>query len=238
PAVVFSNPDQYKSARDAGGCAAGAEVRPGEAMIDYAVARRNMVESQIRPNKVTDPLLLAAFLEIPREQFLPKARRGIAYVDEDIDLGEGRYLMEPMVLARLLQTAEVQPSDIALDIGCATGYSTAVLARLCDTVVAVESDPKLAAEATAVLSRLGIDNAAVIEGPLENGFPKQAPYDVILFSGAVARIPEAILEQLGEGGRLVCVLDDGSRVKKGTIMTKLGGVTSGRPVFDAATPLL
>ena len=107
-------------------------------MIDYAVARRNMVESQIRPNKVTDPLLLAAFMEIPREQFLPKSRRGVAYVDEDIEVGEGRHLMEPMVLARLLQVAETRPSDIALDIGCATGYSTAVLARLCNTVVAVE----------------------------------------------------------------------------------------------------
>jgi protein-L-isoaspartate(D-aspartate) O-methyltransferase len=238
PGVVFSIPDQYKSARDAGGRAAGAVERSGQPMIDYAIARRNMVESQIRPNKVTDPLLLAAFLEIPREQFLPKARRGVAYVDEDIEVGEGRHLMEPMVLARLLQVAEAKPTDIALDIGCATGYSTAILARLCDTVVAVESSRRLAAEATAVLSRLGIDNVAVIEGPLDKGYPKQAPYDVILFSGAVAQVPDAILEQLGEGGRLVCVVDDGSRVRKGTIMTRLGGVISGRPVFDAATPLL
>ncbi|HVO16958.1 MAG TPA: protein-L-isoaspartate O-methyltransferase [Alphaproteobacteria bacterium] len=207
-------------------------------MVDYAVARRNMVESQIRPNKVTDPLLLAAFLEIPREQFLPKAKRGVAYVDEDIELGDGRYLMEPMLLARLLQTAEVKPTDIALDIGCGTGYSTAILARLCNTVVAVESNRKLAAEAGAVLSRLGIDNAAVIEGPLERGYPKQAPYDVILFGGAVAEVPTPILDQLGEGGRLLAVIDDGSRVRKGTIMTRLGGVISGRPVFDAATPLL
>jgi protein-L-isoaspartate(D-aspartate) O-methyltransferase len=207
-------------------------------MVDYAVARRNMVESQIRPNKVTDPLLLAAFLELPREQFLPKAKRGVAYVDEDVELGEGRYLMEPMILARLLQSAEVKPTDIALDIGCGSGYSTAILARLCDTVVAVESSRKLVAEASAVLARLGIDNAAVIEGPLDRGYAKQAPYDVILFSGAVAEVPGVILDQLGEGGRLVAVLDDGSRVRKGTIMTRLGGVVSGRPVFDAATPLL
>lgn len=207
-------------------------------MIDYAVARRNMVESQIRPNKVTDPLLLGAFLDIPREQFLPKAKRGVAYVDEDIELGEGRYLMEPMILARLLQTAEVKPTDVTLDIGCGTGYSTAILARLCNTVVAVESNRKLAAEAGAVLGRLGIDNAAVIEGPLERGYAKQAPYDIILFSGAVAEVPEVILDQLGEGGRLLAVIDDGSRVRKGTIMTRLGGVISGRPVFDAATPLL
>ena len=105
-------------------------------------------------------------------------------------------------------------------------------------MVAVESSRKLAAEATAVLSTLGIDNAAVIEGPLEKGYPKQAPYDVILFSGAVAEVPEAIREQLGEGGRLVAVIDDGSRVRKATIMTRLGGVISGRAVFDAATPLL
>jgi protein-L-isoaspartate(D-aspartate) O-methyltransferase len=207
-------------------------------MVDYAVARRNMVESQIRPNKVTDPLLLAAFLELPREQFLPKAKRGVAYVDEDVELGDGRYLMEPMILARLLQSAEIKPTDIALDIGCASGYSTAVLARLCDTVVAVESNRKLVAEASAVLGRLGIDNAAVIDGPLDRGYAKQAPYDIVLFSGAVAEVPEIILDQLGEGGRLLAVIDDGSRVRKGTIMTRLGGVVSGRPVFDAATPLL
>ena len=207
-------------------------------MVDYTIARRNMVESQIRPNKVTDPLLLAALLELPREQFLPKARRGVAYVDEDIEVGEGRYLMEPMVLARLLLAAEVKPTDIVLDIGCATGYSTAVLARLANTVVAVESSRKLAAEASAVLSQLGIDNAAVIEGPLDRGYAKQAPYDVILFSGAIAQVPDAILDQLADGGRLVAVIDDGSRVRKGTIMTRLGGVISGRAVFDAATPLL
>jgi protein-L-isoaspartate(D-aspartate) O-methyltransferase len=207
-------------------------------MVDYTIARRNMVESQIRPNKVTDPLLLAALLELPREQFLPKARRGVAYVDEDIEVGEGRYLMEPMVLARLLLAAEVKPTDIVLDIGCATGYSTAVLARLANTVVAVESSRKLAAEATAVLSQLGIDNAAVIEGPLDKGYAKQGPYDVILFSGAIAQVPDAILDQLADGGRLVAVIDDGSRVRKGTIMTRLGGVISGRAVFDAATPLL
>ena len=130
-------------------------------MIDFAVVRRNMVESQIRPNKVTDPLLLAALLEIPREQFLPKSRRGVAYVDEDIEVGEGRYLMEPMVLARLLQAAEIKPTDIALDIGCATGYSTAVLARLANSVVALEADAELAALASENLIELGVANAAL-----------------------------------------------------------------------------
>ncbi len=141
-------------------------------MVDFVTARRNMVESQVRPNKVTDPRLIEAMTETPRELFLPEALRGIAYVDEDIDLGDGRVLMAPMVLARLLQSADVRPTDIALDVGCATGYSTAVLARLCDTVVGIEPDPEMAAAAGNVLADAGVDNAAVIEAPLAGGYAK------------------------------------------------------------------
>ena len=154
-------------------------------MTDYAIFRRNMVENQIRPNRVTDSAILTVMGELPRERFLPEALRGVAYVDEDIEIAEGRYLMEPLVLARLLQAAAVDREDMVLDIGCATAYSTAVLARLAGTVVAVESDPNLAAGAMATLEELGIDNAVVIEGPLAEGYPGQAPYNVILLGGAV-----------------------------------------------------
>ncbi len=207
-------------------------------MLDYAAARHNMVECQVRPNKVTDSRLIAALQEIPRELFLPKARRSVAYVDEDVQVDGGRFLMEPMILARLLQAASVRARDIALDVGCATGYSVAILARICDTVVALESDHDAAVRAGSALTELGIDNAAVIEVPLETGFAKQAPYDVIVFGGAVARIPDAIAAQLAEGGRMVAVIDDGHGIGVGTVLTRWDGVLSGRPVFEASTPFL
>jgi len=205
--------------------------------MDYALARHNMVESQVRPNLVTDPLLIAAMEELPREAFLPDGQKAVAYVDEDIPLGHGRYLMEPMVLARLLQTAEVSADDVALVIGCGAGYETAVLARLASTVVALESNPALVAQATKTFAELGIDTVAVVQGPLEKGYPGQAPYDVIFLNGAVADVPAEILGQLAEGGRLVTVLRK-SCVGKGVLFARYDGVISRRDVFDAATPLL
>jgi protein-L-isoaspartate(D-aspartate) O-methyltransferase len=170
---------------------------------------------------------------------LPEALRSIAYVDEDIDLGGGRVLMAPMVLARLLQAADVRPADIALDIGCATGYSTAVLARLCDTVVGIEPDPEMAAAAGNVLADAGVDNAAVIEAPLAGGYAKQAPYDVIIFGGAIDAVPDAIVGQLADDGRLVAVIADGTGVGRATLMARSGPESlSGRPLFDASTAML
>jgi protein-L-isoaspartate(D-aspartate) O-methyltransferase len=207
-------------------------------MTDYAAARHNMVESQVRTNRVTNGALLDAMETIPREQFVPGERRSLAYVDEDIEIAPGRFMMEPMVLARLLQTADIQPEAIALDIGCGTGYSTAVLARVCQTVVGVESDAGLAARATQTLVDLGIDNALIVEAGLTEGYPKQAPYDVILFSGAITAIPDAIAKQLAPGGRAVAVIDSGRGMGQARIYTKVGDVLSARPIFDAATPLL
>ncbi len=210
-------------------------------MIDFATARRNMVDNQIRPNRVTSPALLQALLEIPRELFVPDAERGIAYVDEDIPLQstEGpRWLMEPMVFARLLQAAEIEKSEVVLHIGCGSGYGAAVLSRLAATVVAVESDPALSAVATSTLDRLQVDNVAFIAGDMRKGCPAQAPYGVIVFDGAINRIDEQIGAQLAEGGRLVAVVRDGPGMGKAILALRRGGKLSHRTLFDAGTPYL
>ena len=205
--------------------------------IDYTAARANMVESQIRPNKVTDAAVIAAFFQVPRERFVPRALSGVAYVDEDIPIGAGRYLVEPMVLGRLLQFAGPQPTDLALEIGSGTGYGTAVLARLVGSVVGIESDPELVRRASDNLAALGVENAAVTQGQFLEGCPKQAPFDLILFAGAVAGVPAAVEAQLAEGGRLVAVeVTDG--VGRAVIVRRTGGAISRRVIFDAATPLL
>lgn len=197
-----------------------------------------MVDSQIRTNRVTDPRIVSAFETVPREAFVGEARRSIAYVDEDLEVAPGRYLMEPMVLARLVQAADPQPHDIALDIGCATGYSTAVLARLAQTVVGLESDRALLDAANRTLNALDVDNAVVVEGPLEAGYQKQGPYDVIVFQGAVCEVPEAVKRQLAEGGRLAAVVIDGGGIGRGMLLQRAGDSFSRRMLFDAATPLL
>ena len=207
-------------------------------MPDYAAARLNMVESQIRPNKVTDPRLLDALLEIPREGFVPDQLRGVAYVDEDVPLGGGRFLMEPMVFARLVQTASVKPSDTVLEVGGGSGYGAAVLARLAARVVTLESEPALGRPAETNLRRLGISNAKVIIGPLVAGYAADAPYAVILFGGAVERVPSGITEQLADGGRLVAVVAPPGEPGRATLITRVGGALSRRVVFDAGTPVL
>lgn len=205
--------------------------------MDYATARHNMVESQVKPNRVTDTLIMDAMAGLPRENFVPKALRGIAYVDEAIAIGEDRHLMEAWVLARLLQAAEVQADDVALVVGCGSGYEAAVLANLASTVVALESDESLAKQANELLAGLSIDTVAVVTGGLARGYSRQAPYDVIFINGAVPAIPERFGDQLAEGGRLVCVVGQGA-FGKGTLMTRFGGVVTTRTFFDASTPAL
>ena len=142
----------------------------------FADARRNMVDSQLRPNRVTDADILAAMADLPRELFVPNSKQGVAYVDEDIEVAAGRFLMEPVVLARLLQALELTSETTVLNIGCASGYDAAILGRLAGSVVAVESDPALAAQASQTINDLAIDNVAVVEAPLREGYPAQAPY--------------------------------------------------------------
>ncbi len=206
--------------------------------MDYTAARQNMVESQIRTNRVIDPAVTAALAEIPREVFVPKPMRGFAYVDEDLDVGGGRFVLEPLVLARLLVGAGIRPTDVVLNIGDATGYATAVVSKLAQTVVALECDPEWAARAGQSLSELGIDNAAVVQGALDQGYAAQAPYDVILFSGAVSEVPNAICRQLTDGGRLAGVVAATPGVGKGTLIVRVGDTYGRRVLFDAVTPLL
>jgi protein-L-isoaspartate(D-aspartate) O-methyltransferase len=207
-------------------------------MIDFGAARLTMVESQLRPNKVTDQAVLDAFLAVPRERFVPPALAATAYVDDDLPLGGRRFLMEPMVLARLLQLAQIGPDDAVLEIGAGTGYGTALVARLARRVVGVESDATLAATATARLAELGLGNAAVVEGPLAQGWAARAPYQVVLFQGRVGYIPDSIAAQVAEDGRIVAVVGDAGDMGRAVVMTRSSGVLSRRPVFDAAVPPL
>ena len=212
-------------------------------MIDHARHRQAMVDSQIRVNDVTDARILAAMLELPREKFVPAARSAIAYIDEDVPLratGAGkpaRYLMEPMVLAKLVQALSLTASDHVLDVGCASGYSAALLGRLAGSVVALEEDGELVPIATRLLASLGAANVKVVSGPLAAGWPQEGPYDAILLEGSVEIVPAALTDSLKDGGRLAAVVGSG-RSAKAMIYLRTGKVVSARPVFDAATPPL
>ena len=205
-----------------------------------ATARLNMVNNQLLTNKLTDDRVTQALLSVPRENFVPKALRGVAYLDEDIPLGGGRHLMEPMAFARILQAAEVRATDVVLDVACATGYSTAVLAQLAATVVGLEVDEEAVAAAEAQLAILEVDNAAVVPGVLADGCPGQGPYDVIFINGAVEDIPESYMGQLAEGGRMVVVVrgGQGTQIGRAILYSNRDGLVSRRELFDANIPLL
>lgn len=208
-------------------------------MTDFATARHNMVESQIRTNKVTDAAIIDAFEIVPRELFVPKNLMGVAYVDEDLSIGNGRVLMEPMVFARLLQIALPDTSDEVLDVACGCGYSTAILSRLTSTVYGIEQDEGLVSGANDRLGSLDVDNAAVISGDPLNGYPKKAPYSLIVIGGGVERIPDSITDQLADGGRLITILyENGARQGTAVLVEKFGATVSKRVVFDASVPLL
>jgi protein-L-isoaspartate(D-aspartate) O-methyltransferase len=209
-------------------------------MTDFTLARRNMIDGQLRPNRVNNAQLLAAIADLPRERFLPAGLRSVAYADDDVPLGNGRYLMEPMVLARLIQTLQPQPEDKALVVASGAGYGTALLARLVKSVVAVEADAGLAGSAEQTIKALGIANVRHVTGKMEDGYAGEAPYDVILIEGAVQHVPATIVGQLAEGGRLGTVIAAASPGVLGVaqLMVKEGGVASGRPIFDAGTPAL
>ncbi len=204
-------------------------------MTDYSAERRHMVDGQVRTADVTDLRVISAMLEVPRERFVPPGATGLAYLDLDLPVGEGRRLLKPMVLAKLLNTAEIEPTDRVLVVGSATGYTAAVLAQIAGHVVALEQDAKLAAAAKTALASQ--PNVEVVSGPLVDGWPKAGPYDVIFFEGATEVEPQAFCSQLKDGGRLLCILGVAPGMKA-MLYRRSGEELGGRAIFDAAACLL
>lgn len=209
-------------------------------MTTADISRKNMIDCQIKPNKVTDAALLDILGRTPRERFVPRHLQAMAYIDEDIPLGNGRYLPEPMVVARLIQEAAITPSDLVLDVACGTGYSTALMAQLGATVVGLEGSKDMADEAERHLHELDILNVAVInQADLRAGYAQQGPYQVIMINGAVDNIPQNLLSQLAEGGRLLAIIrKPHSRIGQAVIVTRHADSFVTRSLFDAGTPSL
>jgi protein-L-isoaspartate(D-aspartate) O-methyltransferase len=210
-------------------------------MIDFATARRMMVDGQVRPSNVTDLRIIAAMLDIPRERFVPESQAGLAYLDLDVPVAEPergeavRRLLKPMVLAKLIQAAEIEPDDHVLDVGCATGYSSAVLAQLARSVIALEEDESLARLAAENLA--SAKNVKVVTGRLPQGCPAQAPYDVIFLNGATEIMPAELTSQIEDGGRLVAIVGR-PPTSRAMLYRSVAGDVSGWPIFDAGAPLL
>ncbi|QTL01578.1 methyltransferase domain-containing protein [Aquabacter sp. L1I39] len=212
-------------------------------MIDFAELRRGMVDGQVRTNDVTDLRIVEAMMTIPRERFVPGHLKSLAYIDDDLQVRSGkdgtppRFLVEPMVLAKLVQLADVQPDELVLDVGCTTGYSSAVLASLSGQVVALDDDADFVAAANATLTDLGLANVAAVMGPMNAGWAAEAPYDLIFLNGSMEVVPPALVAQLKDGGRLVGVVGHGG-AGRAAVFTKVGESLSERVVFNAAIPLL
>lgn len=206
-------------------------------MTDFATRRQMMVDTQVRPSDVTKFPIIDAMLSVPREDYVPAALREAAYLGECVELGQGRVVLEPRTIAKMLDALDIQPSEMVLDLGAGLGYATALIARMAEAVVAVESDATMASEAQATLSSHGADNAAVIEAPIEGGAAKHGPYDVVIIEGGVECVPQAILDQLAEGGRIAAIFMEGAL---GTcrIGLKTNGQVTWRHAFNAGAPVL
>jgi protein-L-isoaspartate(D-aspartate) O-methyltransferase len=210
-------------------------------MTNFGVARQKMVDGQIRPSDVTDLRIIDAMMAVPRELFVPAELRGLAYLDVDVEVSGGqgakRYLIKPAVIAKMLQAAEIGPSGRVLVVGCATGYSAALAARLAAQVVATEIDPNLANTAVTTLKSLGVENVTIVTAAAAAGAPAQAPYDAIILDGATQIALDDLYRQLGEGGRLVGVFAT-AQPPRAEIVTRSPGDFGNRPIFDAYAPVL
>jgi len=205
--------------------------------MDFNAARLAMVDCQVRPSDVTRFDIIEAMLLVPREQFVPSELRSVAYSGEHVPLGQGRVLLDPRVMGKFLDAVAPGPGDLVLDLGSGLGYSAALLARLCQAVVAVEEDETMAANADASLREIGADNVIVVAGPLTTGAPEHGPYDIITLQGAVEDVPQALIDQLKEGGRIGAITSDGV-IGQFSLGIKAGNRIAWRSVFDATAPLL
>lgn len=206
-------------------------------MVDFNQARTVMVDTQVRPNDVTKYPVIDAMLAVPREAFVPDGRQSVAYADDAIPLGSGRWLMEPRNISKLLDALNIQPGELVLNVAAGLGYDAAVMARLAQAVIALESDEDLARRAETTLSEQGIDNVAVVTGDLDSGYAGQAPYDVILIGAGIEELPAVIADQLREGGRIGAIFLEG-HLGVARIGHKLDGKISWRYSFNGSAPLL
>ena len=205
--------------------------------MDLEAARTAMIDSQVRPNDVTDKRLISAMAVVPRELFAPANRRAVAYADVVIETGPGRAMMAARDFSKLINAAAVADTDRVLDIAPGTGYSTAVLSRLAASVVALEQDEAAAKTLADALAKAGVSGAETISGLLKNGAPAKAPFDVIFVNGAVEEVPKAWFDQLADEGRLVVVVSEGP-VRRARVYTRSGGKTAWRTPFECAAPVL
>jgi protein-L-isoaspartate(D-aspartate) O-methyltransferase len=206
-------------------------------MTDFATRRRMMVDTQVRPSDVTEFPIIDAMLSVPREAFVPSDRIEAAYAGDHVDLGEGRVLLDPRCFAKMLEAVDLSNSDLVLDVGTGLGYSSAIIAHIAEAVVAVEENTDMADEAQSILSEQHADNVVVHEGPLTEGAAEHGPYNVIIVEGGIEVLPDALSEQLREGGRIVCLFMENAL---GTVRVghKLDGRISWRYAFNASAPVL
>ncbi|MCR8828103.1 protein-L-isoaspartate O-methyltransferase family protein [Pseudosulfitobacter koreensis] len=206
-------------------------------MANFEMRRTVMVDTQVRPSDVTKFPIIQAMLSVAREDFVPTSQREAAYMGENIDLGQGRVVLEPRTLAKMLDTLDIGNDELVLDVGTGYGYSAAVIAHMAEAVVAVEEDEDFAREAQEALSTAGADNVALYTGPLAEGAAQHGPYDVVIVQGGVARVPDALIDQIKDGGRIACLFMDGA-LGEGRVGYKIDGRMSWRNVFNAGAPIL
>lgn len=206
-------------------------------MTDFSAARDAMVESQIRTSDVTDLDILGAFRRTRRDTFVPTSKMALAYADSHVETDEGRVMLAPRDLSKMIQAADINPDDVILDVACGRGYSTAILAQLADTVVGLETDEAAVARATELLVDADISNAAVVQGDLKSGAAEHGPFNVIFVGAALPKLHENWVSQLANGGRLVCIIQNGP-VGRVTVFTKSGNAVGEMVAFDASAPYL
>ena len=207
-------------------------------MTDFAQRRTTMVDTQVRPSDVTKFPIIDAMLSVARENFVPESRRDVAYAGEHVSLGNGRVVLDPRTLAKMLDAADITPDELVLDVGAGLGYSSALAARMAEAVVALEENADLVADAERALADASADNVAVVEGTLVDGAAKHGPYDVILLQGAVETVPSALTDQLKDGGRIVALFDEGGSLGAVRVGFKDERRVSWRFVFNASAPML